>query len=146
MSDTLDESHMWSSFAQWDSLCKDTWWATYGLMPSYHIDGLVQERSNSSALAMELLELRLSCINPSISFLHILWTAQCIKNVCGHFFLSYVPSVCCRQLQAELVAVRRTSIPSLSTMLQCLHVSHRIWWAPWTRIHTHGLRWPWPPS
>ena len=28
----------------------------------YHIDGLVQERRNSSALAMEL---RLSCINPS---------------------------------------------------------------------------------
>ena len=29
----------------------------------YHIDGLVQERRNSSALAMEL---RLSCTNPSI--------------------------------------------------------------------------------
>ena len=28
-----------------------------------HIDGLMQERRNSSALAMEL---RLSCINPSI--------------------------------------------------------------------------------
>ena len=30
-----------------------------------HIDGLVQERRNSSALAMEL---RLSCTNPSISY------------------------------------------------------------------------------
>ena len=29
---------------------------------TYHIDGLVQERQNSSVLAMEL---RLSCINPS---------------------------------------------------------------------------------
>ena len=29
----------------------------------YHIDGLMQERRNSSALAMEL---RLSCSNPSI--------------------------------------------------------------------------------
>ena len=29
----------------------------------YHIEGLVQERHNSSALAMEL---RLSCTNPSI--------------------------------------------------------------------------------
>ena len=31
--------------------------------PRFHIDGLVQERSNSSPLAMEL---RLSCNNPSI--------------------------------------------------------------------------------
>ena len=31
---------------------------------SKHIDGLVQERRNSNVLAMEL---RLSCINPSIS-------------------------------------------------------------------------------
>ena len=31
-------------------------------VPVPHIDGLVQERHNSSALAMEL---RLSCINPS---------------------------------------------------------------------------------
>ena len=32
-------------------------------MRNLHIDGLVQERRNSSALAMEL---RLSCTNPSI--------------------------------------------------------------------------------
>ena len=32
----------------------------------FHINGLVQERHNSSALAMEL---HLSCINPSISFI-----------------------------------------------------------------------------
>ena len=32
-----------------------------------HLDGLVQERRNSSALAMEL---RLSCINPSLSCVH----------------------------------------------------------------------------
>ena len=32
-------------------------------MEYHHLDGLVQERRNSSALAMELC---LSCINPSI--------------------------------------------------------------------------------
>ena len=35
----------------------------YTGVPLYHIDGLVQERRNSSALAMELC---LSCTNPSI--------------------------------------------------------------------------------
>ena len=35
------------------------------------IDGLVQERRNSSALAKEL---RLSCINPSIWYMVIAWT------------------------------------------------------------------------
>ena len=37
----------------------------FRLKQEEHIDGLVQERRNSSALAMEL---RLSCINPSIWF------------------------------------------------------------------------------
>ena len=40
---------------------------------SLHIDGLVQERRNSSALAMEL---RLSCTNPLISAIHISGSAQ----------------------------------------------------------------------
>ena len=40
----------------WDSVTL-TW-------EEFHINGLVQERRNSSALAMEL---RLSCINPSTS-------------------------------------------------------------------------------
>ena len=35
----------------------------YSIYMSYNIDGLVQGRRNSSALAMELC---LSCINPSI--------------------------------------------------------------------------------
>ena len=37
-----------------------------------YINGLMQERRNSSALAMEL---RLPCINPSI------WTLLCLKQV-----------------------------------------------------------------
>ena len=35
---------------------------------TFHIDGLVQERRNSSAIAMEL---RLSCTNPSLCELHV---------------------------------------------------------------------------
>ena len=42
---------------------------------NYHIDGLMQERRNSSALAMEL---RLSCLNPSI-----------YKIVCYRYFDFY---------------------------------------------------------
>ena len=51
-----------------------TWWS------HYDIDGLVQERRNSSALAMEL---RLSCINPLIwsNFFKIL-TADIIQPTC----------------------------------------------------------------
>ena len=41
-----------------------------------YIDGLVQRR-NSSALVMEL---RLSCTNPSIWSLHITWTRRHFKN------------------------------------------------------------------
>ena len=36
----------------------------YAELPLYHIDGLVQERRNSSALAMEL---HVSCTDASIS-------------------------------------------------------------------------------
>ena len=42
-----------------------------------HIDGLVQERHNSSALAMELC---LSCINPSISSLSEVACAKTLKG------------------------------------------------------------------
>ena len=42
-----------------------------------HIDGLVQERRNSSALAMEL---RLSCTNPSICYSSISWDTGLVSN------------------------------------------------------------------
>ena len=46
-----------------------------------HIDGLMQERRNSSALAMEL---HLSCTNPSIYArfqpMHLLWEHLCSAN------------------------------------------------------------------
>ena len=48
-----------------------------GLLQWYHIDGLVQERRNSSALAMEL---RLSCTNPST------WVSWCVKSPASRFF------------------------------------------------------------
>ena len=41
---------------------------------NWHISGSVQERHISSALAMEL---RLSCINPSIPYLHM-WAMDCV--------------------------------------------------------------------
>ena len=44
---------------------------------TFHIDGLAQERRSSSALAMEL---RLSCINPSICQLPFTW--------CGALWIS----------------------------------------------------------
>ena len=57
----------WSSTCCWDSHSMIT-----GTSP-LHIDGLVQERRNSSAIAMEL---RLSCTNPSISWLAMTWLHQ----------------------------------------------------------------------
>ena len=46
--------------------------------PHHHFDGLVQERRNSSALA---LELRLSCTNPLILYsLHFLYKFTDIMN------------------------------------------------------------------
>ena len=43
-------------------ICK-TWWYSRAQQEAHHIDGLVQERRNLSALAMEF---RLSCTVPSI--------------------------------------------------------------------------------
>ena len=58
-----------------------TWWKIY----IYHFDGLVQERCNSSALAMEL---RLSCNNPSIWCLFISTSHSLTLKWLGHFFQS----------------------------------------------------------
>ena len=49
------------------------WGDVLYIIYTIHIDGLVQERCNSSALAMEL---HLSCINPSIWFLS--WRCGCL--------------------------------------------------------------------
>ena len=58
------------SYVYWDEgYLDETWWD--------HIDGLVQERRNSSALAMEL---RLSCTNPSISWTNV-WSVLIKVNV-----------------------------------------------------------------
>ena len=66
----------------WSGVCCMRWSLCYPfskchnnmlLDSSYlHIDGLVQERRNSSALAMEL---RLSCTNPSI-YKHLIMTVH----------------------------------------------------------------------
>ena len=59
----------------------------------YDIDGLVQERRNSSALAMEL---RLSCTNPSI--LSYIWLCQesmiVSLHCCGYKCICKVDRIC----------------------------------------------------
>ena len=47
----------------------------------YYIAGLVQERRNSSALAMDL---RLFCTNLSIYFMCTAGTAKCYPGMCDH--------------------------------------------------------------
>ena len=54
--------------------------------PVVHIDGLVQERRNSSALAMEL---GLSCINPSILCMSLSWDELLEKFQALHPFLLF---------------------------------------------------------
>ena len=63
--------NIWSLFCQqwpYHYQC----WMGYGLSNTGHIDGLVQKRHNSTALAMEL---HLSCTNLSI------WKWYCILNI-----------------------------------------------------------------
>ena len=48
-------------------------------LTSYHIDGLMQERHNSSANALELF---LSCTNPSIWYIG--WTGFCLNYEESH--------------------------------------------------------------
>ena len=61
----------------------------------YHIDGLVQERFNSSALAMELC---LSCTNPLIQCTNVYGMPQDLQvlvlnsRVSRHFLIQYLPS------------------------------------------------------
>ena len=61
-------SQEYSIFSAWKKKSKASWMEGRTLESLQHndIDGLVQERRNSSAFAMEL---RLSCTNPSISSL-----------------------------------------------------------------------------
>ena len=62
--------------------CNRSTWLMSMLRPIFHIDGLVQERCNSSALAIEL---RLSCTNASISWKAIVCklTSQLILDGVG---------------------------------------------------------------
>ena len=58
-----------------------------------HIDGLVQERCNSSALAMEL---RLSCTNPSICIIFSYWLRPCsaiVGKIWAHTWRCYICNV-----------------------------------------------------
>ena len=59
-SDPFRQTH-WYAFHYYDTKMQLKWWPSFS--QAHHFNGLVQERSNSSALAMELY---LSCKNPSI--------------------------------------------------------------------------------
>ena len=60
-----------------------------------HIDGLVQARCNSSALAMEL---HLSCTNPSICFFF------CWYIICNNIILTYMAcSIWCSSMQSKTI-------------------------------------------
>ena len=63
-------------FSNWES---QMWW--YPAIWEYYMDGLVQERRYSSALAMEL---HLSCINPYGTYLKHQFSIKChFANVCN---------------------------------------------------------------
>ena len=79
-------------------------WISCGLSPN--IDGLVQERRNSSALAMEL---RLSCTTPSLYWCKLSpWfpAIQTYVYLCGVDIAHTVPSYC-RKRRVSVNAMRR---------------------------------------
>ena len=81
-----------------------------------HIDGLVQERCNSSALAMEL---RLSCTNPSISS----WDACWFTGFMCHK-VNNSPIDC--EVAYELTSYKM-KLPTLQP-LHCIHITSSIRW------------------
>ena len=66
------------------SLCGGWWWKYIYIYVRYNLDGLMQERRNSNALAMELCQ---SCTNPSI------WLSYVIIFSCDQAALQMVFSV-----------------------------------------------------
>ena len=73
---------------------------------SYYIDGLVQERCNPIANA---LELHLSCTNPSV------WT------------IFHLRLCMCKHMQAVLFTSMHCGLPPLYNM-HCIIVGHWSWW------------------
>ena len=81
----------------------------------YHIDGLMQERRNSSALAMELL---LSCTNPSIWWYE--WVI-CTKTEC-----SFRTSQALFPSQSSLPSINNVLLSSESPWTPKLnHITHK---------------------
>ena len=83
---------------------------TYG---NLHIDGLVQERRNSSALTMEL---RLSCTNPSIfsrpiqqEFTNIITTKLCLEIAHLKVLLPFAEATNVKQLYCGIFDLHWTS-------------------------------------
>ena len=68
-------SEIYTTFPQ---LLSDSNWGRV-IWIRYHFDGLVQERRNSSALAMEL---RLSCTIPSVWYMRI--KLNCVYSIVSH--------------------------------------------------------------
>ena len=75
---------------------QEQWKHNNSYLVEVNIDGLVQERHNSSALAMEL---RLSCINPSIWWIHYVQDVPYgIQDFGQHWFWSWL--ACCKALSS----------------------------------------------
>ena len=95
---------------------------TDGFLLNYHIDGLVQDSSNSSALALELLQ---SCAKPSIS------------PVCHQWRYSSSSSIPQKQCVMKMIQ-RRYSIQSRLYHTMWCHENH------WLRQHcVHDNEAPW---
>ena len=75
-----------------------------------HLDGLVQERCNSSVLAMEL---RLSCTNPSISF----WINICALNMYEVWCMCQFGEYVC--ISDKFICTEHTMWSTWETCLPC---------------------------
>ena len=94
-----------------------------------HIDGLMQEKHNSSALAMEL---RLSCINPSILRNALYYVSVCVQCITiywmmtvtcrgrGHVYTNRLPI-------GESIKLSIAESASITSFLSCSSLCLRKW-------------------
>ena len=115
-----------------------------------HMDGLVQERRNSSALAMEL---RLSCTNPSIYGA----ATNCHQVCCMHWghpslfhaytslksLLSWYKIVCMGDVLYRFIWIKSISMlsmhvqsatPAFSKKNYCSSYTEQLFWCLWTSM------------
>ena len=91
------------------------------------MDELVQERCNSSALAMEL---RLSCTNPSISMAAVQACSNTITNTLELLQSCTKPSVSSSMPDHEIIVLMQ---PVLTDLIVILVGAVRAWLTHWVR-------------